>query len=79
MRRHQTTSLDSLLAAPDVPVHPLKMLLLKKGVSLAQAAQLFGWSLRKLNFVVQEWRRPRDAEEIARQLGCEPDELFPTR
>lgn len=72
-------SVRSLAAAPDIRVHPLRMLLLHKGVSIADGARLLGWSLRKLMLVIHEWRRPRDAEHVAKQLGVSVSEIFPLK
>ena len=72
-------TLHGLAVSPDVPVHPLRLLLLRKGTSLAEAANLFGWSLRKLMLVVREWHRPRDAERVAKELGRNVNELFPPK
>lgn len=74
-----SSSRRGLAAAPDVRVHPLRALFVQKGVSLVEGARLMGWSLRKLMLVIHEWRRPRDAENVARDLGRDPEDLFPPR
>ncbi len=75
--RARPTTLAGLASAPDVEVHPLRMLLLRKGVSLAEGAALLGWSLRKVMLVVNDWRRPRDADRIAKALGRDVEDVFP--
>lgn len=77
--RASAATLRGLAVSPDVPVHPLRLLLLRKGKSLAEAADLLGWSLRKLMLVVREWHRPRDAERVAKELGRNVNELFPPK
>lgn len=71
--------LERLRHAPTVPVHPLRVLLLHKGVSLNEAATLLGWSLRKLMTVVGEWRVPSDAGRVAGALRMPVSKLFPRR
>lgn len=62
---------------PEVPVHPLRLILLKKGLTLAEAAPRLGWSLRTLLSVVTAWHRPKDAAIVAGALGRDVDQLFP--
>lgn len=71
--------LEQLKRTPTVPVHPLRVLLLHKGVSLNEAATLLGWSLRKLMTVVGEWRVPSDADRVAGALRMPVSKLFPRR
>jgi hypothetical protein len=60
-----------------VPIHPFRRYLEERGVSLAEAATLLRCSLRTVAAIVNDWRRPRDADIWARCLGYQPDELFP--
>jgi len=69
----------AIVGMPDRPVHPLRVLVQRKGLSLAQAAEMLSWSLRKLMAVVCEWHRPSDAQSVAICFGVDPDELFPPR
>jgi hypothetical protein len=55
----------------------LRVLLLKKRVTLAQAAPCLGWSLRTVLSIVTTWHRPKDAAAVAGALGYDVDELFP--
>jgi lambda repressor-like predicted transcriptional regulator len=62
---------------PDVAVHPLRLMVLRKGLTLAQAAPRLGWSLRTVLSIVTAWHRPKDAAVVAGALGYKVDELFP--
>jgi hypothetical protein len=72
-------SLAKLRALPGGALHPLRRLLLDKGVSLADGAAHLSWSVRRLGRVIAWERRPRDPEcrAVASALGFDPDELFP--
>lgn len=68
-----------LVELPIQEIHPLRMFLLSRGVSLQAGARYLGWSLRKLMNVLGEWSRPRDAARVEYALGVDEGSLFPAR
>lgn len=70
--------LAELRDMPRTPTHPLALYLKERGVSRAQAAEMLGLRAVEIDHVVRDWKRPRDAELIAKALGEKVDELFPT-
>lgn len=70
--------LTELRLAEDKPVHPLRALLERKGVSLRDGAEILGLSLRTVMAIVNDWHRPRTAGAIAHALGTTAEALFPS-
>lgn len=70
--------LAELREMPRTPTHPLALYLKERGVSRAQAAEMLGLRPVEIDHVVRDWKRPRDAEVIAKALGVKVDDLFPT-
>ncbi len=69
--------LAELRDMPRTPTHPLALYLKERGVSRAQAAEMLGLRPVEIDHVVRDWKRPRDAELIAKALGEKVDDLFP--
>lgn len=80
-RRRRTLAgyAKALAALPEVELHPLRLYLLRRGVTFVDGARCLGLSLRTLMAVVCEWHRPGYADAIAEDLGEDPDVLFPRR
>lgn len=70
--------LADLRDMPRTPTHPLALYLKERGVSRAQAAEMLGLRPVEIDHVVRDWKRPRDAEVIAKGLGVDVEKLFPT-
>jgi hypothetical protein len=72
--------LRELRDMPRKPLHPLDIYLQERGVSRTRAATMLGTTEKILTWIIREWKRPTDAEFLAKALGFKDvGEIFPTR
>jgi hypothetical protein len=77
-----TPGLEQLAQLRDRPcraVHPFRLYLLERELTLDQAATLLGCSRRTVAAIVNEWRVPQQAQFWALALGRGPSDLFPAQ
>jgi len=72
--------LHELRDMPRKPLHPLDVYLQERGVSRAKAAAMLGTTEKMLTWIIRDWKRPADAEFLAKALGFnDVAEIFPSR
>lgn len=80
MTKTKRQILERIRDMPDDRAHPLRLFLVRRGVTLEEAARAFGWSLRKIKGVIVRSYYPRDPDlaELAEALGfSDVEALFP--